>query len=205
MPPTTVITSTRSSFVCAVLAVALALPATASADILLSGFWGKNFKTSVGENENGDANRIDNHSTWGGSLAILSGRGFGVEVDVGRVPDFFEPDDLDFDPLGDNHVTTYMGNLLLIGGGTVRSYTSGGVGVVQSQIGDFGDELDTTSTDFGWNFGGGLIIGSRRIAVRGDYRYIATWGGDDDEPPFQEPLQGKLSFWRGTIGLTIGF
>jgi hypothetical protein len=195
----------RTLILCTMLAATLAWPGAASADILLSGFWGKNFKTSVGENADGDSVRIDNHSTWGGSLAILAARGFGIEVDVGRVPDFFEPDDLDFDALGSNHVTTYMGNLLLIGGGTVRSYTSGGLGMIHSQIGDFGDDLDTTSTDFGWNAGGGLIIGSRRFAVRGDYRYFATFGGDSDDPPFEDPLQGKVSFWRGTVGLTIGF
>ena len=205
MPPTPVIAPMRSLIVCTLAVTALAWPSAAGADVLLSGFWGRNYKTSVGENADGDGNRIDNHSTWGGSLAILGGRGFGIELDAGRTPDFFEPDDLDFDPLGTNHVTTYMGNLLLIGGGTVRSYTSGGLGMVHSQVGEFGDDIDTTSTDFGWNFGGGLIIGGRRFGVRGDYRYFATFGSDDDEPVFEEPLQGKLSFWRGTIGLTIGF
>ena len=92
--------------------MALAVPAAASADILLSGFWGRNYKTRLGENIDGDAQPIDNHSTWGGALAILGGRGFGIEVDVGHIPDFFAPDDLEIDVLDSNHVTTVMGNLL---------------------------------------------------------------------------------------------
>ena len=137
------------------LLAALAVPAAASADVLLSGFWGRNYKTRLGENIDGDAQPIDNHSTWGGALAILGGRGFGIEVDVGHVPDFFAPDDLEFDVLDSNHVTTVMGNLLLVGGGTMRAYLTGGAGIVRSKLGDFGELIDTTTTDFGWNAGGG--------------------------------------------------
>ncbi len=208
MPPAAAplysVASTRTLVVSIVLLAALAVPAAASADVLLSGFWGRNYKTRLGENVDGDANPIDNHSTWGGALAILGGRGFGIEVDVGHVPDFFTPDDLEFDVLDSNHVTTVMGNLLLIGGSTMRAYLTGGAGIVRSKLGDFGELIDTTTTDFGWNAGGGIIGGSRRFSVRGDFRYFGTVG-DSDGPLFEDPLQGNISFWRGTLGLTLGF
>ena len=191
MPPAAAplysVASTRTLVVSIVLLAALAVPAAASADILLSGFWGRNYKTRLGENVDGDANPIDNHSTWGGALAILGGRGFGIEVDVGHVPDFFTPDDLQFDVLDSNHVTTVMGNLLLIGGSTMRAYLTGGAGIVRSKLGDFGELIDTTTTDFGWH-AAAASSGSRRFSVRGDFRYFGTVG-DSDGPLSRAPAR----------------
>ena len=83
-------------------------------------------------------------------------------MDVGHVPDFFQPDNLEFEVLDRNHVTTVMGNLLLIGGSTMRTYLTAGAGIVRSKLGDLGKPVDTTTTDFGLNAGGGGVIGGSR-------------------------------------------
>ena len=107
---------------------------------------------------------LDNRTVFGGSLAIVGGRGLGVEVDLGFMPDFFEPKDLDIDVLGDNNVTTVMGNLMFArSAGGFRPYVTGGAGLIRSQVGDFGELFDAAESSLGVNVGGGLFLGSGRI------------------------------------------
>ena len=55
---------------------------------------------------------IDKRTNLGASLTWLGSSGLGFEVDMGFIPDFFAPKDLDLDLLGDNSVTTLMGNIV---------------------------------------------------------------------------------------------
>ena len=198
----------RSLVIVSTLAVAaVALPAPAAADILLTPYAGLTFGPRTGGG--GDADDIpeaeyDNRPVFGGSLAVVGISGLGFEFDLGFVPDFFEPKDVDADVLGDNSVTTFMGNVLFVGTtGGIRPYVTAGAGLIRSQLGDFGDDFDATESTFGINAGGGLILGSGRLSLRGDVRYFRSMG-DSDDPLIAQALQ-DLRFWRGTAGLTIGF
>ena len=185
-----------------VVAAALVVPSTARADILITPFAGWTFSSKTGEGDG--ALELDSRTVVGGSLAIVGGRGLGVEVDLGFVPDFFEPKDLDIDVLGDNNVTTVMGNLMFAGkAGGFRPYVTGGAGLIRSQVGDFGELFDAVESSFGVNLGGGLFLGSGRISLRGDLRYFRSLSGSDDVL-IDQAVQ-DLRFWRGTVGLTLGF
>jgi hypothetical protein len=125
-------------------------------------------------------------------------------MDLGFVPDFFEPKDLDIDVLGDNNVTTVMGNLMFAGkAGGFRPYVTGGGGLIRSQVGDFGELFDAVESSFGVNVGGGLFLGSGRISLRGDLRYFRNLSGSDDVL-IEQAIQ-DLRFWRGTVGVSFGF
>lgn len=59
-------------------------------------------------------------------------------------------------------------------------------------------------SDNGWgvNVGGGLRIGSGNVGVRGDLRYFRQLSDLGFINDFE---LGDFSFWRGTVGLSIGF
>ena len=185
-------------------AVLLALPASAAADVLFTPYIGWNWGGSSGT-ESGDIKiDYDSRSTYGLSVMWLGGTTLGFEADFATIPDFFQQRGLDgLDALGDNGVTTYMGNLVLgSGGGGFRPYLAGGLGLIRQRASSVDDVVDVSENSFGFNVGGGLRIGGRRFGVRGDVRYFRS---------LQEP-EGILNldladfrFWRGTLGVTIGF
>jgi opacity protein-like surface antigen len=158
-----------------------AMPAAAHADILLTPFAGITFASTTGDDEIGAEIDLDNRWAIGGALAVLGSNGLGFEVDLGFIPDFFEPKDLDVDLLGTNNVTTFMGNLMFVGNaGSVRPYVTGGAGLIRSQIGEFGELFDATESSLGINAGAGLFLGSGRVSLRGDLRYFRNVSESDD-------------------------
>lgn len=183
----------RKMVVASVL-VLLAGPADARADLLLTPYAGVNFGGST----------VDKRANLGASLTWLGSSGLGLELDLGFVPDFFEPRGLDVDVLGDNNVTTLMANLV-VGrpGGGIRPYVSAGGGLLRSQVGDFGELFDTVDNGYGVNAGGGVRVGSRRLSLRGDVRYFRSVGTVDEV--ILEDLLGDFTFWRATAGISIGF
>jgi hypothetical protein len=185
-----------------IAAASMAIPGAAGADILLTPFAGLTFGSKTGDDDGGLD--LDNRAALGGSVAILGNSGLGFEVDLGFIPDFFEPKDLDIDVLGTNNVTTLMGNLMFVGQtGGVRPYVTGGAGLIRSQLGDFGELFDAVESSVGVNVGAGVLVGSGRISLRGDVRYFRNVT-DSDDPLIEESLR-DLRFWRGTIGVALGF
>ena len=138
------------------------------------------------------------------------GRGLGFEVDFAYSPTFFEPgEDEFFDFESTGNVTTLMGNLVLGGGGGgFKPYASGGVGLMRSRIEGFSELLDWSDNGFGMNVGAGARAGSGRFSLRGDIRYfrqlselsplvlLGGVGGLD---------LGDFSFWRSSLGVSLGF
>lgn len=185
-----------------VVVSSLAIPAAADADILLTPFAGVTFGSKTGDEDGGL--ELDNRYVLGGSIAVIGTSGLGFEVDLGFIPDFFAPKDLDIDLLGTNNVTTFMGNLMFVGNaGGVRPYVTGGAGLIRSQLGDFGELFDATESSLGVNVGAGLFLGSGRISLRGDVRYFRNVSESDD-PLIEQALQDQR-FWRGTVGVSFGF
>ena len=184
-------------FLTAVLiAIAVTVPAPAGADLLFTPYAGLNFGGSS----------VDTRTNLGGSLAWVRDSGLGVEIDVGFIPDFFEPKDLDLDLFGANNVTTVMGNVLYGRHlGRIAPYVSGGAGLVRTRIGSFGELFDDVATDngVGVNAGAGVRVGGRRFSLRGDLRYFRNL--TDTDLRITEDVLGDFSFWRGTVGVSLGF
>ena len=194
--------------------VSMAAPAKASADWLFTPFIGINWGSAVtfndffGDFEDEFEKRVD----FGASLAWMGAGIAGFEVDFGYSPNFFEPTegDLDFD-FGDSNLTTVMANVVLgapIGGQTgpgLRIYGSGGVGLIRSNIDAFGDFLEVTSNDWGFNVGAGMTgFFTDTIGIRGDVRYFRSLQDNEPDDEFDVAL-GDLRFWRGSVGITFRF
>lgn len=176
------------------LASAITTPAPAGADVFLTPYAGVNFAGST----------VDKRTNIGAALTWIGSRGFGVEVDMGFIPDFFAPRDLELDLLGDNSVTTVMGNLVLgRTGGGIQPYVSAGAGLMRSQVGSFGELFDATDNSFGVNAGAGIRVGGGRLSLKGDVRYFRNI--TDVNERVLEDVLGDFSFWRATAGLAIRF
>jgi hypothetical protein len=180
-------------------------PAPASADGWIVPFAGVNFAGNSGQALSNavDASRLH----YGVSLGAMGAGIFGVEGDFGYSPDFYGKNDF-----GGSNVFTAMGNLVIgvpLGGQQgfgVRPYGLFGLGLMRSSVETFGDLADTRADDFGWNFGGGVMIFfSNHVGMRGDVRYFRTFGdtalGALDITTQDEPVH----FARGSAGLILRF
>jgi len=141
---------------------------------------------------------------YGAALTWLGSSGIGFEVDFGYAPTFFEPgEDELFDFESKGNVTTLMGNLVLGGGGGgFKPYASGGLGLMRSRIEGVSDLFEYTDNGFGVNVGGGVRVGSGNFGLKGDVRYFRQLS---ELSPFDGLDLGDFSFWRGTVGLSLGF
>ena len=107
----------------------------------------------------------------------MGGGAIGFEVDFGYSPNFFESSTTatGFRFTSKSNVTTLMGNLV-VGGhtGSVRPYVVAGVGLLRTNVQDFGELFDTKSkNDFGMDIGGGVMgFFSNNVGLRGDVRYF---------------------------------
>jgi opacity protein-like surface antigen len=187
-----------------VLGGLMLIPAQARADWIFTPFIGANLHNeddTLGlDTKNGTVN-------FGGSLAWMGAGVFGVELDFGYAPNFFEQQNTsEFD----GNVTTLMGNLILgipIGGqtgGGVRPYVSGGAGLIKSRLDDVEDFFDIDESSFGINAGGGLMIFfTDSVGIRGDLRYFRSFK-HIDENDLNLSL-GGFDFWRASAGVSFRF
>ena len=194
----------RHTFVAALL-VTLLTPAVARAEGLIIPFFGVNFGGDSGK-DFGDA--IDsNRFNWGVSIAFMGAGVIGVEADISYSPDFYGKSDI-----GGSSNLSFMGNMILgvpFGGQRgfgVRPYAVGGIGMIRSEVDAFGDPFKVKENQFGWDFGGGVMVffGSH-AGIRGELRYFRTFDALEilgvslaDEP-------GDLDFTRGSIGFVFRF
>jgi hypothetical protein len=177
----------------------IGLPSAARADVFLTPYAGWTFDSKHGDVE------IANSFAYGASLMWLGTSGVGFEIDFGYHPNFFDPRDerfFDFDSRG--NVVSLMGNLVFgYEGGGVQPYVTGGFGLIRPTIKSVGGLFDDVSDNaFGVNAGGGLRVGGGNFGVRGDLRYFRTLS---DLTPISNVTFGDLHYWRGTIGVSIGF
>jgi hypothetical protein len=201
-----------------VAAVSIAAPQTASADWVLTPFVGWNFNGRANVTDTAGVsldNKLEKRLDYGFSLTGMGGGVVGFEVDFGYSPNFFENgtnENGDFDVVNDSNVTTLTGNAIVgipIGGttgGSVRPYVVGGVGLVRSNVGDAADFFDVQSkNDFGFDVGGGVMgFFNSNVGLRGDVRYFRTFRGANEDSLTGLAL-GNLSFWRGSVGVSLKF
>jgi hypothetical protein len=174
--------------------VAFAAAPAVHADTMISGHAGKVF--------GGDLNA--SRTTYGGALTFMGGGAFGFEIEGGYTPDFFG-DANDF--LGNNNVTTLMGNILLGSrfGESGRVYASVGGGLLKTRAEDVDQFFDVSRNDFGVSGGvGAMGFFGNNLGVRGDVRYFRNVGDPQPDNEFDIDF-GSFSFWRGTAGIVLKF
>jgi opacity protein-like surface antigen len=196
----------RKTAILGALAVIMLLPTPARADWMLSPFLGTTFGSQLNDSDDPDdeyANKIN----YGATLTYMGGGIIGFEIDFGYSPEFFEPNDEDFDLVGDSNLTTLMANLVLgapIGGQTgpgVRPYASGGVGMMRSKLESVGELFSVDSNSFGMNVGGGVIgFFSDNVGIKGDLRFFRSLTDLSDDN--LDVDLGTFRFWRG-IGAVV--
>jgi len=182
----------------------LSIPAQARADWIFTPFIGANLHN---EDDTLGLNTKNGTVNFGGSLAWMGAGVFGVELDFGYAPNFFEQQNTsEFD----GNVTTLMGNLILgipIGGqtgGGVRPYVSGGVGLIRSRLDDVEDFFDVDENSFGINAGGGVMIFfTDSVGIRGDLRYFRSFHNEDVNDI--NLSLGGFDFWRASAGVSFRF
>jgi opacity protein-like surface antigen len=194
----------------------IAAPQKASADWILTPFVGWNFKGAADVNQNGGVtfeNKFEHKLDYGASLAGMGAGVFGVELDFGYSPNFFETtasnNTVAFSK--DSNVTTLTGNAIIgipIGGthgASFRPYVVGGVGLIRTKVQDAVQFFDVnTKNDFGFDIGGGFMgFFNSNFGLRGDVRYFRSFNGNSDN------LVGlglsNFNFWRGSVGVSLKF
>jgi opacity protein-like surface antigen len=184
--------TTKRLVLAIVVAAAIALPATARADVIFTPFAGVSF--------GGDTNNTK--GAFGGSISFM-GTAAGLEIDFGHTPNFFGDDSA----ITNGNSTTFMANLKFaprVNGRGVQPYLSGGIGLLRTRLET--DDLfeGVTSNDWGFNLGfgvGGYF--SRNVGLQGDIRYFRAFN-NIDLADASIPVS-DFDFWRASVGLTFKF
>lgn len=189
------------TFTCALLLSLV--PSTARADGFISPYVGTLFGGTLG-----DFDVEERPYTIGVAFGSMGGGIFGFEADLAFAPDFLGDSESFF--IGKTSVTTAMANVLLgapmggQGGGGVRPYASAGVGAIRQQVEAFGDFLEFTSTDLGYNLGGGVMVFfGGKGGIRADFRYFRNFQKSDEG--LFDLEAGTFSFSRATVGAVLRF
>ena len=186
-----------SLFLILALAVCVLTPTTAAAQGFISPFIGFDYGGDSGCPTARDCeNKHSNLGVSGGKLGAIAG----AEVEFAYARDFFGDT-----PGVDTSVLTLMTNAI-VGPriGIIRPFVLGGVGLIKSHVElDAGSLLDSSS-NFGWNIGGGvMLMFGEHVGVRGDIRKfksfqsISILGFDLSEE--------KLTYNRASAGLVLAF
>lgn len=178
--------------------VALVAPRPAAAQGFIAPFLGWNF--------GGDAKCLeltdceDRSTSWGVAFGAL-GPVFGFEEEFAYTKDFFGES-----PTYGSDVLTLMSNLVISAPiPAVRPYVLGGVGLIKSKIEPtLGSLVSLDNNSFGWDLGGGLIVGGEHVGVRGDLRYFHTFQ-DLELAGFTLTDNEKLNFGRASVGVFFKF
>ena len=203
-------------------ALAAMAASPARADWLLTPYIGGVFGGASNQFTFNDTDdEFEQRLNYGVSFGYYNKGIFGVEIDYGAAPNFFQftggTNNFDLFDL-DSSVQTLMGNVVLalpVGGpdGPFRPYLTAGLGTIRTQLRSESDVFDElTSNDSGYNVGAGAhLLAAGRIGIRADVRYFRGFEAIDDEDPVDNPLfdqpfaQEVFNFWRGTIGVTFRF
>ena len=177
--------------------VVLLSPRPAAAQGFIAPFVGFNFGGDASCPEIEDCE--DKATNFGVAFGTI-GRVIGFEEEFSYAKDFFGTA-----PGFSSSVLTLMSNVVIGPRITlVRPYVVGGVGLIKSKV-EFTPNslLDSSNNGFGWNIGGGVVVGSERIGIRGDIRYFHSF---KDLEVLGVDLGGeKLDFGRASVGLFLGF
>ena len=128
---------------------------------------------------------------------------WGVEGEVAATPNFFQQTGF----LTDRSVTTVMGNVLVhFGSGRASVFGVGGFGLIRVNLAEAGGLAVVKASEPGFNVGGGVMqLWSNNVGLRGDIRYFRATGNSDNDVNLFGLEVSKLSFWRASAALVVGF
>lgn len=190
----------------ALLLLLCAPPAVARADWQFTPFLGSAFagETQLLVFEEGLERRL----TLGASVSRLNDGLFGLEVDVGHTPRFFEGGD----PLGlvlSSRVTTFSGSALLaaplsVTRESLRPYLVLGLGLMQARSSHAAGLLPVNENLLAVNVGVGATgFLTDRTGLRFDLRHFKGLGAA--EMPLARGASSRLSFWRFSLGVVVRY
>ena len=137
---------------------------------------------------------------FGVSLGKM-GSVFGFEEEFAYAKDFFGSA-----PTLNSSVLTVMSNVMFVPRiGPVRPYGLAGVGLIKTHVDLTPTSLLTTdNNNFGWDIGGGVIIGGAHVGVRGDVRFFHSFQ-DQTIAGFALFTNQTLRFGRASAALMLMF
>ena len=157
----------------------------------------------------GDSNvDTDTVRFTGGQIRMGISRRMGVEVSFDRRTE-------EFDLLNQRVKETpiQVSLLLKMAAGSFQPYLLGGPGWYKRSVSPIegpADELDVSTTEFGWHAGvGAELLMGKHAGIHGDYRYTFLDFNDDNDQEIGGGLIGSLlpghkgSMW--TLGFTVYF
>lgn len=187
------------------LALVVFSPSAASADWQIRPFFGVTFGS--------DTTFVDLAGAAGSPNVVFGGNGallrdvFGIEVDVGYAPGFFQSGD---EPLvRGSSATTLTGNVIVAVPRHKTAYTLGpyfvaGLGLMHARIDDLLGVLPVARTLPAVDIGGGVTgFLSQRIGLNWEARYFSSVGRREAQG-FSFGTE-QLSFWRASMGLVIRY
>jgi hypothetical protein len=146
---------------------------------------------------------------YGGSVTLL-GEIFGVDVDFGHAPGFFETGDLSRSPLvSRSSTTTLTGNVVVavprrIAQYTLRPYFVVGGGLIRAHIEDVFGALPLSDNMVGLDVGGGVTgFLTNRIGLSWEIRHFGKAGGGAGMVPSGQA--DDISFWRASMALAFRY
>jgi hypothetical protein len=189
----------KTTLLSLIVAAALLAPRPAAAQGFVSPFIGWNFG---GEAKCLEVAGCEEHTTAFGVAFGALGPVFGFEEEFGYTKNFFGEA-----PTYGSDMFTLMSNVIINAPiPVVRPYVVGGVGLMRAHVEPTALSLlssSTASNSFGWDFGGGIIVGGN-IGVRGDLRYFRTFQ-DVEFGGFTLNSSEALNFGRASVALFFKF
>ena len=181
------------------------VPALAQTDLLIIPFVGAKFAghTSIAI---GEPTANQKKIAFGISTTVLTSGLFGVEADLGQVPQFFGPGILK--TVSSSNVTTLTGNVVIavpkaITRDSLPPYVISGLGLMHARVTTQAGLLNTSSNLLGLDIGGGAIgFISPRAGVRFELRHFKNLSNDSGAVTIGGT---RLSFWRLTAGLVLRY
>ena len=144
----------------------------------------------------------------GGSGGVLGSEFFGIEVDFGYAPRFFERTN---DQVVRSNVTTLMGNIVIavplrLTRDSLRPYIVGGVGLMHVTIEEGTHRFDVDTNLLGLNVGGGAIGRlTNRASIRFELRRFSNLTEPGEPVLIIDNGRTLLSFWRAAVGVTLQY
>jgi hypothetical protein len=128
---------------------------------------------------------------------------WGAEGEAAVTPNFFAQTGF----LTDRSVTTVMGNVLVhFGSSRMSVFGLGGYGLVRVDLAEAGGLAEIKKPQPGFNVGGGVMAWCRsNVGLRGDMRYVRATGDTDNDVNLFGLEVSRLSFWRASAALVVGF
>lgn len=144
---------------------------------------------------------------FGVSAGLLGAGLFGVEVDIGTTPGFFERANPEL--VTSSNVTTVMGNLIIAAPlsftrESLRPYLVTGLGMLHASLDDFSEVYSFKRDLLGFTVGGGATgYFTNSVGVRFDLRYMRHV--NEDESPGVGFGPTRLSLWRASVGVALRY